>query len=109
MNECNELLGTTKSGEKFVCGELNLQRIIHVQIRALSVCQADRNHYRRVEHLKLFTEDQMDLFHCVSTEKFEAGNSRAKSEERERDPVAPPRAVRRTSLHNSARKLSASK
>ena len=63
----------------------------------------------KICRVELFTEDQMDLFHCVSTEKFEAGASRAKSEERERDPVAPPRAVRRASLHNSARKLSASK
>merc|ERR1719410_2769032 len=53
----------------------------------------------------------MDLFHCMSTEKFparETGGSRAVSEERERDPVAPPRGLRRTSLHSSAKKLSVS-
>ena len=57
----------------------------------------------------------MDLFHCISTQKLEAGEaggSRAKSEERERDPgapAAPPRAIRRASTASSpARKLSSS-
>ena len=66
----------------------------------------------------IFAESVMDLFHCissVSSQKFQAGEtegSRAKSEERQRgetDPVAPPRGMRRASLHSSARKLSASK
>ena len=50
----------------------------------------------------------MDLFHCISNQKFEGGDGRAKSVDRDRDPVAPPRGVRRTSLHHSAT-LSASK
>ena len=53
----------------------------------------------------------MDLFHCMSSPTMEGGSWRAKSVDR--DPVAPPRGVRRTSpsqssLHHEA-KLSASK
>ena len=46
----------------------------------------------------------MDLFHCVTPKKLDGSQTLERAKSEEKDPVAPPRGMRRTSLPAHANK-----